>query len=143
MEEVKGLKELKEILKTNKDILEAYTEVKKDLISIINISPQKVRGIDYSIPTVQSSNVISMETYIMQYGEQLKRVDKQIEVIINKIDKLEKYIAKIERRLKKLTGLEYKVAYLKEVEGLTLKEIAEELNYSYQHIRRVYAKSMW
>lgn len=143
MEEIKGLKELKEILKTNKDILEAYTEVKKDLISIINISPRQVRGIDYSIPTVQSSNVISMETYIMQYGEQLKRVDKQIEVIINKIDKLEKYIAKIERRLKRLTGLEYKVAYLKEVEGLTLKEIAEELNYSYQHIRRVYAKSMW
>lgn len=48
---------------------------------------------------------------------------------------------KIDNKLKGLEGLEYKVAYLKYVEGLNLQQIASKLGYSYQYIREVNAKT--
>lgn len=42
--------------------------------------------------------------------------------------------------LEQFEGLNYKIAYHRIVDNMTLKEIAEELGYSYQHIRRVWAE---
>ena len=39
--------------------------------------------------------------------------------------------------LNRLTGLEYKIAYMRFVEGKTYKEIADELGYSYGYIRNL------
>lgn len=40
----------------------------------------------------------------------------------------------------RLEGLEYKIAYKRYVEGKPLKDIAEELSFSYDHIRRTHSK---
>jgi|SRR5690625_3452029 len=42
--------------------------------------------------------------------------------------------------LEQFEGLEYKIAYHRIVDNMTLKEIAEELGYSHQHIRRLWSK---
>jgi DNA-directed RNA polymerase specialized sigma subunit len=47
----------------------------------------------------------------------------------------------IDSKLKKLEGLEYKVYYMNEVEGKTLREVAATLGYSEEHIRRVHSKT--
>ncbi|WP_050613317.1 hypothetical protein [Bacillus testis] len=44
---------------------------------------------------------------------------------------------RIEGQLKKYKGLEYKVFYGRYIEGKSLKDIAEELNYNYDYIREV------
>lgn len=44
-------------------------------------------------------------------------------------------------RLSKLNGLEYKIAYMRFIEDKNYKEIASELEYSYDHIRRVASKT--
>ncbi|MEI5909416.1 hypothetical protein WAK64_20520 [Bacillus spongiae] len=45
-----------------------------------------------------------------------------------------------DKHLSKLTGLEYRVAYLRYVEKMSLKMIADELGYNYDYIRRVSSK---
>jgi len=69
-----------------------------------------------------------------------ERVDKLSE----KIDQMEKELnIKMERaerlnqQLQKYQGLEYKIFYMRYIECKSLREIAEELNYSYQYIRAI------
>lgn len=73
----------------------------------------------------------------------LKQTDDSIDTI-NKLkehlEHLEENKRKIDNRLKEFKGLEYQVAYKRYVEGKQLNEIADELNKSYEHIRRVHAK---
>ena len=38
-------------------------------------------------------------------------------------------------------GVEYRVAYLRDVKGMTLPEVAAELNYSYDWIKRLSART--
>lgn len=72
----------------------------------------------------------------------LKRCDK-LNIKAREYEKMleekHKWREEIEERWKALDGLEYKVFYGRYVEGKTLPEIAEELNYSDEHIRRVSA----
>lgn len=44
---------------------------------------------------------------------------------------------RIEERINEFEGLEYKVAYKRDIEGKSLEMIAHELGYSYDHIARI------
>ncbi|MNI86465.1 hypothetical protein D3C73_1435630 [compost metagenome] len=43
----------------------------------------------------------------------------------------------MENNLNKFEGLEYQVAYMRDIQGLPLYKIAEQLGYSYDWIRKV------
>jgi DNA-directed RNA polymerase specialized sigma subunit len=58
------------------------------------------------------------------------------EVIKNKIDRRNQF----EQHLKSMNQLEYQVAYARYVEKKTLEEIADELHYSIDWIKRVSSK---
>ncbi|MNO23024.1 hypothetical protein D3C76_128160 [compost metagenome] len=45
--------------------------------------------------------------------------------------------SKMENNLNKFEGLEYQVAYMRDIQGLPLYKIAEQLGYSYDWIRKV------
>lgn len=51
-----------------------------------------------------------------------------------------RYKMKMEKRMGEFEGLEYKVAYMRDVKNMPLFQIAQELDYSYEWIRKVSAR---
>lgn len=73
-----------------------------------------------------------------------QRTDRLNGRIASLEQKLEHYQAiekEIRDNVEKLEGLEYKIAKLRFIDGMTYQEIADELGYTHDHIRRVASKS--
>lgn len=77
-----------------------------------------------------------VNTALGQAEEKVNTLNKLRE----RLDNLEQYKKNIETLLSKLEKLEYKVAYMRYVEGKSLKEISEELRYNYDYIRQIMQK---
>jgi len=103
--------------------------------------PRDICSVDYTKPRISGGHVK------LSFSEVL---DKKI---IQEIEKIEKNLGSAERTVLKLKGekncilkkvyavkgLKHKVQVLKYIDGLTIKEIAEKLNYSESHIKRISA----
>lgn len=48
-------------------------------------------------------------------------------------------LREMDKRINRFRGIEYRVAYMRDIEKKSLYSIADELGYSYQHIRRISA----
>ncbi|WP_100406251.1 hypothetical protein [Bacillus solitudinis] len=68
-------------------------------------------------------------------------LSERIKQMHEALDELRRGKQEIESKLKRLGGLEYKIAYKRYVEGKTHQTIATELGYSPEHIRRVSSQS--
>lgn len=65
-------------------------------------------------------------------GSQVEQIIERIEYeLAHKMNDLET----IKKLISTFDGIEYQILYLKNVEGKTLQQIAERLNYSYNHIK--------
>jgi len=73
-------------------------------------------------------------------AEKLDKLAERIEWLTERYDSKQTIKKNIEEQLKELNGIEYKVAYMRIVESKRLEEIAEELNYSVDWIKKVSAK---
>lgn len=73
-------------------------------------------------------------------SERLDKLSERIEWLVERSDRKKEIKKQIEEKLKELTGIEYKVAYMRVVESKRLEEIAEELNFSVDWIKKVSAK---
>ena len=99
--------------------------------------PSKVKGIDYSQPAVVESSPLDYATYL----QQLQKIESHLVLHRDRLKRLNREKKTRERKLESMEGLHYRVAYLREIKGKTLKEISEELDYSYDYIRQVSASS--
>ncbi len=85
---------------------------------------------------------IGAEKYGLDIASQ--RTDRLNDRIVSLETKLDHYQAiekEIRENVEKLEGLEYKIAKLRFIDGMTYQEIADELGYTHDHIRRVASKS--
>lgn len=87
-------------------------------------------------------NVSDLGKYKLEAESLGANVEEKIEVIeyelahkLNDLNELKKLISTFD-------GLEYKILYKKHVEGMTLEEIATELNYNTNYIRIKHANIM-
>lgn len=69
------------------------------------------------------------------------RINRKINALQTMLDAFEMIREANEKRLNQLEGLPYKIARMRYIEGKDYRVIAAELNYSYDHIRRVASKS--
>jgi DNA repair ATPase RecN len=93
-----------------------------------------ISGIDYAAPRVQENHCK------LDLAEQLPRIEaleKDIEKYQLLLDKVKECQRTIENRINNMDGIEYKIAYMRVIEGKNLKKIAKELNYSYGYVRQV------
>ena len=77
----------------------------------------------------------------------LDNAAKRFDNLSDKIEKLEESLKekveaadRIRNQLSQYKGLEYKVYYMRYIEGKTLKDVAHELNFNYDYIREVASK---
>lgn len=85
-------------------------------------------------PSDRSTYVhIPLDKALKRYEEVMQKLCDVQEVLRNK--RIVK--AQIEQRISEFDGLEYKVAYLRDIQGKPLDEIADKLGYSYAWIRKI------
>lgn len=69
--------------------------------------------------------------------DRLNKIDEQLSVLDEILRVKQDAKRKIEKIMGEFEGLEYKVAYMRDVQGKPLDKIAEELGYSYDWIRKI------
>jgi predicted nucleic acid-binding Zn-ribbon protein len=122
----------KERLKTYKTQIEAIRKLAR------LDGPQDIRAIDYTKPIGGTSvSQIGFEEAL----EMLAKIQGHIFLHQRTIKEMEKSKKKIEDSIEKLEGLDKRVAYLRDIEGLALVEISNKLGYSYQYIKEISAKN--
>lgn len=67
-------------------------------------------------------------------------LEKNIERDIELLNQKEKSMKSLTYMISKFKGLDNKILKMKYIDGMSLKDIAEELNYSYQHIMNKHAQ---
>src|SRR5690606_36343112 len=72
--------------------------------------------------------------------EQADRKIQSLNKLHERLDELDRSRLKIDTLLSNFRGLEYKIAYMRFVEGKSLREVSDELGYSYDYIREVMSK---
>lgn len=74
-------------------------------------------------------------------SQRADRLNGRIASLETKLDHYQAVEKEIRENVEKLEGLEYKIAKLRFIDGMTYQEIADELGYTHDHIRRVASKS--
>lgn len=69
--------------------------------------------------------------------EKYDNVVEQIREVSERLAEKRAIRKQIEMSIRGFQGLAYQVAYLRDIENMTLKEIARKLGYSYDHIKRI------
>jgi DNA-directed RNA polymerase specialized sigma subunit len=93
-----------------------------------------------------SAGTIPLSSYgAFKYGantalEQSERKIKALNRLKKRFDQMEQSKKRMDEAISRFQGLEYKIAYRRYVLGKQLNEIADELGYTYEHIRRIHAK---
>lgn len=138
MEFIKSYKDLCEEIEIWKERVKAYEAEIEALKKLAKIyGPGEVKGLDYSQPKGEGVNQIGFEEFL----ERLQKLESHIYIHLEAIENMEKHKKNIEERIKKLNGIDYKVVYMRDIEGKSLVEIAEELGYSYDYIKEVSARN--
>jgi hypothetical protein len=92
-----------------------------------------VSGIDYSKPRVQENHCKLDMTEQLPHIAALEKDIEKYQLLLDKVKECQKAM---EVRISNMDGIEYKIVYKRVIEGKSLKEIAEDLGYSYGYIRQ-------
>ncbi|NBI08080.1 sigma factor-like helix-turn-helix DNA-binding protein [Senegalia massiliensis] len=132
-----GIKDLNRILRIWELRKEVY-EKEKEFIQKCMSTSDSSGSLDYSSERVTGGKVkLDMAEGLIR----LQKLDSHIHLHNETIKNYKEIIDKIKSNMKQLEGIDYKVVYLRDVEGKTLEEIADELGYSVIWIKKVSAKN--
>ncbi|SFB62673.1 hypothetical protein SAMN05216312_12238 [Cohnella sp. OV330] len=116
-------------------IVESY----KDLLGEIELLEWLLGDVQRQLMRNRAKEIVGHE---MPLDKALVRYDnlrERIEALETELELKRELVKKIRERLSQFTGLHHKIAYMQEIEGLSLQQIAIETGYSYIHIRRVHS----
>lgn len=138
MEIIKSYKELCSEIKMWEYRVEAYKAEIKALKRLAKVDgPSLISGIDYSQPNVKGSGQLGFEDYLFR----LRQIESHIYLHEETIKNMTKSKEKIKEKLKELEGIDKKVVLMRDIEGMTLMEIAIELGYSEIYIKKISARN--
>lgn len=137
MEMGSSIKDLNRILRIWELRKEVY-ENEKEFIQKCMSTSSSTESLDYSSERVTGGKVkLDMAEGLIR----LQKLDSHIHLHNETIKHYKEIIDKIKSNMKQLEGIDYKVVYLRDVEGKTLEEIADELGYSVIWIKKVSARN--
>ncbi len=114
------------------DLRKKHRSLRKRLLS----GPEEIKGYDISKDRGQSVH----KTVDKEYEEYVV-IQQRLRGAEQRLSELKKLKKKIDLRVKKLEGLDYQVVLLRDIEGLRLTDIAEELGYSEDWIKRISSRN--
>ena len=107
-------------------------QIKKLMIQ----GPKDITGIDYSREPSGSIVHIPLDRLI----DRLERLEETIGMLMDALEQKKQYKGKMEDILSKFDGIHHKVMYLRLVEGLTVEQVAEKLEYTERQIYNILGK---
>lgn len=113
------------------------TERRFLLKSMNSTAPKGMGAVDYSKDRVQSNFVPYTLDRIV---ERMNKIDAMIQQLDEQLKAKRETLEKIYKILEQMDGLEYKVAFMRDKLNMKLQEIAEKLDYSHDHIKRISSK---
>lgn len=135
---IKSYQELCDEIEIWKSRVKAYEAEIRALYQLGNIyGPSGVTGIDYSKDRVQGGTHIGFDTFLMRLYEIEAKISVQEKAIKEMIEAKDN----IERKLDTMTGIDHQVVYLRDIKCMKLQEIADELHFSIDYIKKVSARN--
>lgn len=126
-----------EIMKNYADLLRIIDILKAE-IEMLEVDKEYWLGKNEQLPFAS----IGADKYGLDIASQrADRLNGRIASLETKLDHYQAVEKEIRENVEKLEGLEYKIAKLRFIDGMTYQEIADELGYTHDHIRRVASKS--
>ena len=128
---------LLKIMKNHVDLLNEI-EIIKGQIEQYELSLTYWNG-DSSTPMLGATGAAKFGLSVASLN--IDRIGKEInalEAMLRAFDMIRK---QNEERINKLEGLGYKIAKLRFIKGMSYKEIADKLDYSYSHVRKIAAET--
>lgn len=124
-------------MKNYADLLRIIDIVKAE-IEMLEVDREYWLGKNEQLPFAS----IGAEKYGLDVASQrTDRLNGRISSLETKLEHYQAIEKEIRENVEKLEGLEYRVAKLRFIDGMTYQEIADELGYTHDHIRRVASKS--
>lgn len=117
-----------------------------DLCRMISIIETQIEMLQNDVDFWFGKGDVPFESRGAKFGigiaaENTDRVLKRIHELERQLEFYTELKSEMDEHINSLTGLEYKVAYMRFVEDKTYKEIADELGYSYGYVRNLAARS--
>lgn len=103
---------------------------------IFESGPKDITAINYDHGPTGSMDYTPFDVLLSRYEKVCTRLEIEKSVLKQKLEIRNKIL----KNIKRLKGLEYKVAYKKIVEGKDLSRIADELGYSIGYIKNISSK---
>ena len=132
---IQNYKDLLTQIEIHENIIENAEKNKEYYIKQLH-EPKDIKAICYDGMPHGNYSEISLDRIV----EYINKYDSMVEIETNILQQLEKAKDEIDKKINSLTGLYFKVAYMKEIEGKTLQEIADKLGYSIDRIKQVSAE---
>ncbi|MGG0516618.1 hypothetical protein [Bacillus pseudomycoides] len=107
----------------------------KYLMKNMEMNAPKFNGVtDYSAERVTGGQVpLALDEIAGRHD----RIMEKSQYLQQRITDKQSIMGELQFVMSKKKGLEQRIVYMRDVLGMTLKEIASEVGYSYDHIRRV------
>ncbi|KJS84995.1 MAG: hypothetical protein JM58_09520 [Peptococcaceae bacterium BICA1-8] len=107
----------------------------KDLCTEIEIYKERVKDLEMEYYAIQRLHKYGKMPFI-EYVRKTEEIWNTVAILTQVVKNKERSQQLIEQFIGNLEGLDYKIAHKRLIEGKTLKEISEELNYAYGWIRK-------
>lgn len=135
---IKSYQELCDEIEIWKSRVKAYEAEVRALKQLANIyGPSDISALDYSKDRVQGGTHLGFETYLIRLFE----IEAKMEVHEKAIEEMRVSKESIERKLDEMSGVDHQVVYLRDIKGYKLQEIADELHFSIDYIKKVSARN--
>lgn len=72
--------------------------------------------------------------------ERIELLERKIEAVVEVTKGRKEVMERIKAKLEELEGIDKQVVYMRDVEGMKLQDIADELGYSHQYIKEISAR---
>ncbi|MDR1240292.1 MAG: hypothetical protein LBK29_00200 [Oscillospiraceae bacterium] len=118
------------LIKTRLEILRIQKEELKSLIDPSSLLFDKIK--------VQSSP--EFDKKIIEYVYRASKIDEKISKKKNQLKFLEIKLAKMEKILREVKGLRYKIFVMRCIDGLSVRKIAWKLNFSESNVYKILAQ---
>jgi len=114
--------------------LETYNIEKEYLLKMMMGGPGDIKPIDYEgLPHGQGASTVTLD----RQWDAMQKLIHMIELEEWAIESLEKQLENMKTSIDNLKGIDLKVKFLRDIEGMSLQGIADKLKYEVGYIKNV------
>ncbi|WP_110939832.1 sigma factor-like helix-turn-helix DNA-binding protein [Geosporobacter subterraneus] len=134
---IENYKDLCTDIEVQQCIVDDIEKELKQLEQLMLNGPKDITGIDYSREPGGQAIYISMDRIL----DRIQRIERRLKVEREILEQKKQIKVSIDEKIQQLSGLDAKVVRMRDIDKLTLREIADILGYSEIWIKKVSSRN--